>query len=264
MSTQSNSNHRIRPPLAGWIGGKSQLARRIIADIPEHTCYCEVFVGAAWILFKKPESPVEIINDYSSDVANLYRVIRYHLNEFVAQFRWVLPSREEWQRQLKAEPSTLTDIQRAARFYYLQKLSFGGKVKGRTFGTATTHHPRINILGLEREVSDAHQRLAHVMIENLDFEECIKRYDREHTFFYLDPPYFGVEDYYGDDLFSRADFERLANVLKSIKGKFMLSINDKPEIRELFGSFKIDVAEVVYSCSKGARPKVGELLIKNY
>lgn len=264
MSTQSNSIQRIRPPLAGWIGGKSLLARRIIADIPEHTCYCEVFVGAAWILFKKPESPVEIINDYSSDVANLYRVIRYHLNEFVAQFRWVLPSREEWQRQLNAEPSTLTDIQRAARFYYLQKLSFGGKVKGRTFGTATTHPPRINILGLEREVSDAHQRLANVMIENLDFEDCIKRYDREHTFFYLDPPYFGVEDYYGDDLFSRADFERLANVLKGIKGKFMLSINDKPEIRDLFNVFKIEVAEVTYSCGKGSRPKVGELLIKNY
>lgn len=158
---------------------------------------------------------------------------------------------------------SLTSNERLA-FITCKSYRLGGKVKGRTFGTATTHAPRINILGLEREVSDAHQRLANVMIENLNFEACITRYDREHTFFYLDPPYFGVEDYYGDDLFSRADFERLAAVLKSVKGKFMLSINDKPEIRELFKDFKIDIAEVTYSCSKGSRPKIGELLIKNY
>ena len=255
---------RIRPPLAGWIGGKSQLARRIIESIPEHECYVEVFAGAAWPLFKKEQSAVEVINDYSRDVANLYRVIKYHLEEFIAQFKWSLISREEWQRQMQVDPDTLTDIQRAARFYYLQKLSFGGKVKGRSFGTATTHPPRLNLLRLEQELSDAHIRLARVMIENLDFENCIKRYDRPHTFYYLDPPYYGVEDYYGDGLFSCDDFQRLANSLAGVSGKFLLSINDKPEIREIFGAFEVEVAEVMYSCGKGSRPKVGELLIRNY
>lgn len=107
-------------------------------------------------------------------------------------------------------------------------------------------------------------RLAQVWVEHLDFEACIRRHDRDHTFFYLDPPYFGAEGYYGKNLFERSDFKRLADVLAGIKGKFLLSINDTPEIRGIFGGFEIEVAEVIYSCAKGSRPKVGELLIRNY
>ena len=255
---------KVRPPLAGWIGGKSQLAKRIIAAIPEHHCYCEVFAGAAWVLFRKPESQIEVINDRSNDVVNLYRILQNHLDEFVRQFKWQLVSRDEWQRLKSLPPESLTDIQRAAQFYYLQRLSFGGKVAGRTYGTATTHKPRLNLLRIEEELSAAHLRLAQVWVENLDFEECIRRNDRDHTFFYLDPPYFGVEGYYGKGLFQRDDFQRLAGVLKNIKGKFLLSINDTPEIRDTFKGFEIEVVDVLYSCGKGSRPKVGELLIRNY
>jgi DNA adenine methylase len=257
-------SNKLRPPLAGWIGGKSQLAKRIIASIPEHTCYCEVFAGAAWVLFKKPPSKVEVINDRSSDVVNLYRILQHHLDEFVRQFRWQLVSREEWQRLQSVPPESLTDVQRAAQFYYLQRLSFGGKVAGRTYGTATTHPPRLNLLRIEEDLSAAHLRLSQVWVENLDFEACIQRNDRDHTFFYLDPPYYGVEGYYGKNLFERADFKRLANVLVGIKGKFLLSINDTPEIREIFSAFEVEAVEVMYSCGKGSRPKVGELLIRNY
>jgi DNA adenine methylase len=118
----------------------------------------------------------------------------------------------------------------------------------------------LNLLRIEEDLSAAHLRLSQVWVENLDFEGCIKRHDRDHTFFYLDPPYYGVEGYYGKDLFSRDDFQRLATVLSGIKGK----LNDTPEIREIFGGFEMDVAEVMYSCGKGNRPKVGELLIRNY
>lgn len=253
-----------RPPLAGWIGGKSQLARRIIESIPEHTCYCEVFSGAAWVLFKKPESAVEIINDLSNDVVNLYRVIQNHLEEFIRQFKFQLISREEWTRLNAVPPETLTDIQRAAQFYYLQRLSFGGKVQGRTYGTATTNRPRLNLLRIEEDLSSAHLRLAQVWVENLDFEACIQRHDREHTFFYLDPPYHGVEHYYGKELFKREDFQRLADLLANIKGKFLLSINDTPEIRQIFTRFTHEEATVTYSCGKAKRPKAGELLIRNY
>lgn len=258
------STNRVRPPLAGWIGGKSQLASRIIAAIPEHTCYCEVFAGAAWVLFRKPESAVEIINDRSSDVVNLYRVLQHHLEEFVRQFKWQLISREEWERLKNVPPETLTDIQRAAQFYYLQRLSFGGKVAGRTYGTATTHPPRLNLLRIEEDLSAAHLRLSRVWVEHLDFEACIKRHDRDHTFFYLDPPYFGVEGYYGKNLFERDDFQRLADVLSTITGKFLLSINDTPEIREIFRAFMFEEVTVTYSCGANSRPKAGELLIRNY
>ncbi|OQX03946.1 MAG: hypothetical protein BWK73_37825 [Thiothrix lacustris] len=255
---------RTRPPLAGWIGGKSQLARRIIESIPEHKCYCEVFAGAAWVMFKKQPSDVEIVNDLNGDVVNLYRVLQNHLEEFVKQFKFQLISREEWNRQNTVQPETLTDIQRAARFYYLQRLSFGGKVQGRTYGTATTHKPRLNLLRIEEDLTDAHLRLSQVWIENLDFESCLKRHDRPHTFFYLDPPYHGVEHYYGKELFSRDDFQRLAAVLSEIQGKFLLSINDTLEIRRIFGNFKQESVNVTYSCGKGTRPKVGELLIRNH
>lgn len=78
-----NHLNKTRPPLSGWLGGKSKLAKTIINLIPEHTCYCEVFAGAAWVLFRKPESKVEVVNDYSLDVSNLYRVLQNHLEEFV-------------------------------------------------------------------------------------------------------------------------------------------------------------------------------------
>ena len=69
---------QAKSPLA-WLGGKSRLADRIIDVMPDHQTYCEVFAGAAWVLFKKPESKVEIINDINSDLTNLYRCVKHHL-----------------------------------------------------------------------------------------------------------------------------------------------------------------------------------------
>ena len=103
-------------------------------------------------------------------------------------------------------------------------MSFGGKVNGRSFGTATTAKPRINLLRIEEELSETHLRIARVMIENLDYLDCIKRYDRPHTFFYIDPPYFDCETDYGKDMFNKDDFVKLAKQLETIKGKFLLML----------------------------------------
>lgn len=258
--------NKTRPPLAGWLGGKSRLAKQIIAAIPEHKCYVEVFAGAAWMLFRKPESELEVINDFSRDVANLYRVLQNHLDEFMRQFRFQIVSRDEWNRLNSVPPETLTDIQRAAQFYYVQKMSFGGKVHGRTFGTATTARPRLNLIQhrLEEELSEAHLRLARVMVENLSYADCIRRYDRPHTFFYVDPPYYNCEDDYGTGMFSKADFGALAELLRGISGRFLLSLNDTPETRELFKDFLVGTADTSYSTGLSAPKKVTELLIRNY
>jgi DNA adenine methylase len=220
-----------------YLGGKSLLAGRILPLIPEHTCYCEVFAGAAWLLFKKPESEVEIINDINSDLVTLYRVIKHHLEEFIRYLKWLLVSRDEFERFKAETPETLTDIQRAVRFYYLLRNGYSARIPKPTFSISTLKRSNFNLLRIEEELSAVHLRLARVYVENLHYEEVLTRFDRPHTFFYIDPPYYGCEDYYGKGLFSREDFSRLADMLSSLQGRFIMSINDTPEIRELFGSF---------------------------
>lgn len=176
-------------PIIPWIGGKRRLSKHILPLIPEHTCYVEPFAGAAAILFLKQPSKVEVINDINLDLITLYRVVQNHLEEFIRHFKWSLSSRQIYEWFQDTPPETLTDIQRAVRFFYLQKLSFGGKVSGRTFGTATTSPPRLNLLRLEEELSQAHLRLSRITIENLPWHKCLTKYDRPHTFFFADPPY---------------------------------------------------------------------------
>ena len=253
-----------RPPLAGWMGGKSLLARRIIERMPDHTCYAEPFAGAAWVLFKKPESKVEVINDINKDVVTLYRCIQWHLEEFIRYFKWVLVSREEFERLKNADPDTLTDIQRSARFYYLQQACFGGRIASPSFGYAATRGPKLNLLRIEEYLSAAHLRLARVYVECLPYAEVISRYDGPGTFFYLDPPYWDCEHYYGKGIFSREDFSRLAGQLAGIKGKFILSLNDTPGVREVFTEFDIEAMQTKYTCSNGKNMTAGEVLVKNY
>lgn len=254
----------MRSPLAGWMGGKFQLSKRVIAQIPEHTCYVEPFAGAAWVLFRKPESEVEVINDINCDLVTFYRVVQHHLEEFVRYFKWTLISRDEFERLKRVTPDTLTDIQRSARFYYLQQNCFGGKLTGPTFGYAATRPPKLNLLRIEEQLSAAHLRLCRVYVECLSYAEVILRYDKPETFFYLDPPYWGCEDYYGKEIFKREDFAALASQLDTIRGKFILSLNDTPCVRETFANFQFEEVSVNYTCSKGKNMKAGEVLIKNF
>lgn len=248
-----------------WIGGKSRLANTIIPMMGGHQCYCEAFAGGSWLLFKKQPSPVEVINDINVDLITLYRVVKFHLDEFIRYFRWVLIGRDEFERFRNENPETLTDIQRAVRFYYLVKTCHGSRIHKPTFGTSTTGHPRLNLLRIEEDLSAAHLRLQQVVIERLPFYDFISRYDRPHTLFYLDPPYFGCEDFYGKNIFRRDDFSVLNDLLKEIKGHFLLSINDVPEIREIFGGFEFAEVMTRYSIAAGDhRPPVKELLIANY
>ena len=254
---------KCRPPLAGWMGGKSLLAKRIIERIPEHVCYAEPFAGAAWVLFKKPESRVEVINDINREVVTLYRCIQWHLEEFVRYFKWVLVSRDEFERLKAANPETLTDIQRAARFYYLQQACFGGRISNPTFGYALTRPSKLNLLRIEEYLSAAHLRLSRVYIECLPYQEIISRYDAQDTFFYVDPPYWDCENYYGKGIFDKEDFAKLATQLSTIKGKFILSLNDTPGVREVFSAFEIESVQTKYTCSNGKNVNAGEVLIRN-
>lgn len=149
-------------PIIPWIGGKRRLADRIFPLFPRHSCYVEPFAGGAALYFLRPvPAEVEVLNDVNGDLVNLYRVVQHHLEEFVRQFKWALSSRQVFKWLQETRPETLTDIQRAARFYYLQQSAFGGRVDGQSYGTATTQPPGLNLLRIEESLSAAHLRLSN-------------------------------------------------------------------------------------------------------
>lgn len=250
-------------PVIPWIGGKRRLAKHIIPVMPEHQCYCEPFAGGAALFFLKPPAKAEVLNDINGDVINLYRVLAHHLEEFVRQFRWALVSRQMFEWAQMSEPETLTDIQRAGRFYYLQRLTFGGKVEGQTFGTSTTGGARLNLLRIEEDLSAAHIRLARAVIEHLDWLECIKRYDRPHTLFFCDPPYFKTEGY--GVPFGLEQYRLMAAAAKAAQGKMIITVNDIPEMRDIFDGLSMRRLEIAYTVAgSDKRKQAGELLITNW
>lgn len=252
-------------PLAGYVGGKKQLARNIITRIGaiEHELYAEPFVGMGGVFLRRLSRPkVEAINDASQDVATFFRVLQRHYQAFLDMLKWQVTSRAEFARLAAQDPATLTDLERSARFLYLQRLSFGGKVAGRSFGISTSGPARFDITRLVPMLEAVHERLAGVWIDCLGWEAFIERWDRPKTLFYLDPPYWGTEHYYGRGLFERAEFERLSAALQRLQGRFILSLNDVPEVRELFAWASIDTVDLSYQAGgAGHTKRVREVVI---
>jgi DNA adenine methylase len=252
-------------PLAGYIGGKRRLAAMLtgkIASLP-HGVYAEPFVGMGGIFFRRAARPrVEAVNDISRDVATLFRVLQRHYQAFLDMLKWQVASRAEFERLIAVPPDTLTDLERAARFLYLQKLAFGGKVVGRTFGIATSHPARFDLTRLVPVLEAVHERLCGVYIECLPWQAFIERWDRPETLFFLDPPYWGSEDFYGPRAFSQDQFAALADCLRSIRGRFVLTLNDVPEIRELFSWANIEAVSLSYTVS-GASTAAREVVISS-
>jgi DNA adenine methylase len=252
-------------PVAPWLGGKRNLARRICAALDAIPCttYAEPFVGMGGIFLRRTSRPkAEVINDAGRDVANLFRILQRHYPQFLDTLKFQLTTRVEFNRLVETNPDTLTDLERAARFLYLQRTAFGGKVSGRNFGVSPDRPGRFNLTTLEPMLEDLHSRLSGVVIECLDFGEFIRRYDTPGTLLYLDPPYWGCEGDYGKALFTRADFQRLSDVLKGLKGRFLMSINDVTEIREVFAWAQLEEVQTTYTIAgKGAAKPAAELLI---
>lgn len=255
-------------PIAPWIGCKRNLATRICSVIDKTPCttYAEPFIGMGGIfLRRRVKSRAEVINDRSRDVANLFRLLQRHYVQFLEVLKFQLTTRAEFERLVATDPDTLTDLERGARFLYLQRTAFGGKVSGLNFGVSVGRSARFNLTTLEPMLEDLHSRLAGVVIECLDWAAFIPRYDRDDTLFYLDPPYWGCENDYGKALFERADFARMAEMLGAIKGRFILSINDVPEIRTIFGAFHQHQVSTTYTIGQAGKGTArAELLISNF
>ena len=255
-------------PVAPYIGGKIKLAPEIIRIIEQtsHTTYAECFVGMGGVFLRRCYKPkAEVINDYSCDVSTFFRILQRHYVQFMEVLKFQITSRAEFERLTDTDPSTLTDLERAARFLYLQRTAFGGKVNGRNFGVSAQRPARFDITKLGAILEDVHERLSSVTIESMDYKEFIPRYDHEECLFYLDPPYFNCENDYGEGMFAQSEFAVMAELLKGIKGRFIMSINDTPEIRETFKDFVFSEVGLKYSVGGGANQSAAkELIIMNY
>lgn len=256
----------VRPvkPAAPYIGGKRMLARRLvdlIETIP-HRTYAEPFVGMGGVFLRRRQRPqAEVINDFSRDVWTFYRVLQEHHAHFLEMMKFQITSRAEFERLVAVAPDTLTDMQRAARFLYLQRAAFGGKVASRHFGVGLHRPARFDVTRLAAMLEDLSERLAGVVVERLSWAAFIARYDTPETLFYIDPPYYDCEGDYGPGMFAKSDFEEMAAVLGGLKGRFILSLNDRPEVREIFAAFAIEGVGTHYGLAgRGAQP-AGEVII---
>jgi DNA adenine methylase len=247
------------------------MIKELIARLPEHRVYVEVFGGAANLLLNKPPSPLEVYNDYNGELVNLFRVVRDRPVEFERRLEYLIYSRG-WYNLFRDEirSGALVDsLERALAFYYLLEGGFAGKwyagwAYGLTCDRNNSWHPRAG------EILDISERLKHVYIDRLDFTTCIEHWDSPDTLFFCDPPYLTAHHhdkipthYYGG--FKDARHKELSEVLHSIKGKFLLTYDEAPLIRELYADCKIGVKQLPNSVIRRThgktRPDFANLII---
>jgi DNA adenine methylase len=243
MSSSNGQDKMINSPFK-WVGGKSRLRKQIIDILPPHTCYVEPFAGAAWVLFGKTPSPVEILNDIDQELVNFFRVVKEKPELLIKSFEFELVARAEFERLAKLDAKQLTDVDRAHRFYYLIMAGWGGELNYPRFQTSITDGGHGNrLIGalktLRSRIEPVHKRLSTVIVENLDWKDCIDRYDRPGTVMYIDPPYPGNKCNYAHNMRDWEDHEKLVKRLSKVECKWILSSYDNEEVRELFGQFSI-------------------------
>lgn len=244
-----------------WMGSKLRLAQQIIDSFPPHRCYVEPFCGSAAVFFTKPRSKVEVLNDINGDLVTLFRCAQNHPEELFRQFRYLLASRRTFRLMQDQPPELLTDIQRAARFLYLQRTAFGGKVTGQTFGVSKTRPQKLNRQRLQQDLDAAHERLQDATIEHLSWRECIERYDSPETLVFVDPPYPGLAGY--GVPFRWEDLAELRRVIDTMKGQAVITMRDSDEARKILDGLVIGTLTTSYSVGLGEKAKPAqELLIR--
>ena len=248
-----------------WVGGKKALRDEILARFPRnYKRYIEVFGGAGWVLFHKPPgNDFEVFNDFNGNLVNLYRCVREQPEALRNELRYMLNSRLdfEYMKGMLHSQAVLPDVRRAANYYALIRYSYAAGTS--TFGSQP--HAMWNNFPL---IESAAGRLQKVVIENKDCVKLIRQYDRPESFFYCDPPYYNADQYYEAVSSDGFDHAGLADALLGIKGKFLLSYNDCPEIRALYDRPGIVVEGISRLSNIAQRYENGkqypELLISNY
>jgi len=251
----------MRGPLA-YIGGKNRLAKQLIALFPKHTAYVEPFAGGAQVFFHKQPSEVEVLNDLDGEIVNFFRICQWHHEELIRYLQFCAVSRKLYEQLLSTDPNYLTDVQRAGRFFYCQKNGYGGLVLDRHYHYAIVQPPNYRPERIPEVLRATSNRLLGVQIECLPYEGVLQRYDRPTTLFYLDPPYYARKLYRFN--FTDEDFVELNERLSKLKGRFLLSLNDVPEVRKIFSRFHIQRTDLSYSAAPTGGRRYGEVIISNF
>lgn len=220
-------SERVKPILK-WPGGKTRLLHLILPRITPHKCYCEPFAGGLAVLLAKERSEEEVVNDTNGTLVALYRNVQYHMAALLDEIEFALNARQNLHDYTK-QPG-LTEIQRAARWFVRNRISFAGH--GRGMGKASS---RENTMANIRELN---RRLDKVRIENLPYEDCIRTHDSAKTFFFLDPPYLhaNVGPYAG---WTEEQMEGLRRVLNGVKGNWLLTVDGSEFNRKLFRDCRV-------------------------
>ena len=243
-----------------WIGGKSKLAPKIVSLMPPHVKYVEVFGGALSVFYRKEPSKIEVVNDINGDLINLHRIIQTRPQSLSFYLNSMLKSREIFYGIKDGKLKPRNKIEAAAFYFYLINMSFGAK------GANYAMSKRRNFGNIYRDFTIYSKRLKRASIENMSYEKLIKEYDSKDALFYLDPPYVGTESYYKTPKgFSMNDHQNLAAILRTIKGKFILSYNDCEIVRGLYAGFRFEEAWINYSLNGAVRDKVSaEVIVMNF
>lgn len=261
-----------------WIGGKSNAAKRIISHFCEHTTYIEVFGGGGHVLCTKAPSLGEVYNDLDANLVNFFRVARDRGDELLEKLRWEPYSRRQfkaYRAELRGNRwAELPELDRAVIWYSYARQCFSSALRSGSWGYTTWKHGRAGawqadsfVNGVER-LLDFRNRLRHVQIECLDFEDCIHRYEGPEALIYADPPYVGTEDLYVMGDFDETDHRRLAAILHETPAKVVLSYEDHPLVTELYAGWRRDefrAARHSQKSVKGQSKKVAtEVLLFNW
>ena len=215
-------------------GGKRRLLPQILPLIAErpHVCFVEAFGGGLSVTLNKPRSKVEVINDLDGDLANFYRVARFHAPELRRQMRGQVNSRALFQAARRA-PEHETDVHRAARYWFLNACSFGAD--GDSFGVVKTQGGGAGTRWPSKlaRLADLHARLDGVIVENVTWERLFKIYDGPATLWFLDPPYVGGSQ----KAYSPWTLDQMTafrDAVRALKGRWIVTVGGTPEMQELW------------------------------
>ncbi len=282
--------------IISWVGGKKALREQIYQRMPLRMGrYIEVFGGGGWVLFgKRPDTAMEVYNDFNADLANLFRCVRdrpfallqelnflplngrdefsvlkrylqkeeftnpYLREELELAERYLTPPQFEEIRPLLQENARMDDVKRAAAFFKIIRLSYGS-------GCTSFGGQPCDIRKAFHLIWEGSRRLRDVVVENKDFGVLIPQMDRPDAFFYCDPPYYQTEGHYAV-VFRREDHFRLRDALAACQGRWLVSYNDCDFIRELYKDYFIESVTRLNNLAQryDGGSEYAEVFISNY